>query len=142
MKRNQIPEFAKSITNLHSIYHTPAAVSRDEIEESSIYLLQHIEINKKIYLIFFDSKCCDFVVRNKTLHQHKLGGIGDVCTNSNGIYSVRIPTYNGSNAILIGASLDKITSTFPMHYLNGQVKTDICYDYKRQGNNPASLPIT
>lgn len=69
-----------------------------------------------------------------------LGGIGDVTTSSSdGIYSVKIPTYNNQHAVLTGASLQKITTTFPQYPLT-QVQRDIVTAYRHTGENVNNLP--
>ena len=100
VRRYNIPNYSKSISNYHSTYTFREKSSPSSIEDTGIYQLQNIAIDSKSYLVFFDTGCSDFVVRSKAiplLHnrailQHKgpitLGGIGDVSTtSSNGIYS-------------------------------------------------------
>ena len=95
--------------------------------------------------------CSEFVVRNATIKRlgnnaklqfngsANIGGVGDVTTESSGIYSVRLPFANERNAVLTGPSLPKITDTFPQYPLDDEVK-DIQRFYEKGGENVFDLP--
>ncbi|XP_066917918.1 uncharacterized protein [Clytia hemisphaerica] len=152
VKRPNIPEFSKTISNYYTFQSFPIRPQNDD-SASGIYQLQQIIINSKSYLIFYDSGCSDFVVRDHAIDQLesrarlqekgpiKLGGVGDVSTlSSKGIYSIDLPTFDGSNVTLTGVALKKITSTFPNYPLDCQVKDDIHDAFRRSGGNPSTLP--
>ena len=61
-------------------------------------------------------------------------------TSSEGIYSVTLPKFDGSDATLTGAALKKITVTFPQYPLNEQVIQDINTAFKMNGGDPSTLP--
>ena len=153
-KRTNIPDFSKTISNYHSTQSFRAQSPSESSEDSGIYQLQHISVNSRTYLMFFDTGCSDFVVRTEAIRQltsraelqYKgpimLGGVGDVSTSSSeGIFSVKLPKFDGSNVTLTGVSLGKITATFPQYPLNRQVKHDIHMAYKNNGGNPLTLPV-
>ena len=153
VRRPNVPNYSKSISNYHSTYAFREESPSSSIEDTGIYQLQHIAIDSKSYLVFFDTGCSDFVVRSKAiplLHnratlQHEgpitLGGIGDVSTtSSNGIYSVTLPKYDGSDVTMTGVSLEKITLTFPEYPLDGSVIKDIHTAFTNTGGNPSTLP--
>ena len=70
-----------------------------------------------------------------------LGGVGNAQVTSNhGTYRVKLPLFNGNDAILSGVCLDQITVEFPKYPLKGRVELDIINGYRRIGNNPSRLP--
>ena len=70
----------------------------------------------------------------------QLGGVGGVKAESKyGIYQVKLPLHSGSDAILSGVCLEKITESFPTHPLQGQVMQDIISSYKNSGANTSDL---
>ena len=71
----------------------------------------------------------------------QLGGVGGVKTESKyGIYQVRLPLCSGSDAILSGVCLEKITESFPTYPLQGKVMQDIISSYTNSGGNSCDLP--
>ena len=56
------------------------------------------------------------------------------------IYSVNIPLYDGSEAVMSGVCLDRLTTRFPNYPLRGDVEKDIHEAYRLSGNNIADLP--
>ena len=128
-------------------------------QESAIYILQTIKVNKQNYCLFYDTGCCDMVSRYAAIgsrakresegpraKQEKsippsIGGVGNTEVKSNhGIFQLKLPLFNGSEATLSGVCLDQITVKFPQYPLKGIVEEDIAAGYKRQGNNPRDLP--
>ena len=122
-------------------------------DNNAIYQLQTIEVNGKKFSLFFDSGCGDFVSRydaikrigNKSKQEHKgpvkIGGVGGLMTKSPyGIYSVKLPLYDGSEAVMSGVCLDQITSTFPTYPLQGKVMQDIVSAYRQSGGKANDLP--
>ena len=70
-----------------------------------------------------------------------LGGVGKCKMESpRGIYLVKLPLYNGKNAVLSGICLDKITSTFPIYHLKGDVEKDIQKVFQACARNVKDLP--
>ena len=71
----------------------------------------------------------------------QLGGVGGIKAESKyGIYQVKLPLCSGSDAILSGVCLEKITESFPTYPLQGKVMQDIISSYKNTGGNPSDLP--
>ena len=149
MKIQQLPDFSK---NICLTFHSSNIQQIDD-SDRAIYMLQTIKIDSQPYTIFYDSGCSDFVVRSEATE--RLGnrsvqlcsqsismfGVGGITTNSTkGIYSITLPTSNGHNAVLTGACLDQITSTFPTYPLQGKVENDIQNYWKQQGGNINQLP--
>uniref|UniRef100_A0A7M6DQR2 Peptidase aspartic putative domain-containing protein n=1 Tax=Clytia hemisphaerica TaxID=252671 RepID=A0A7M6DQR2_9CNID len=150
-KRNNMPEFSKNISNFIAISSFQTRSPKDSVDESAIFQFQEVTINHKPYLIFYDSGCDDFIVRTSSVKSLdaelqcqipiNLGGVGGVTTPiRTNVYSVKIPTHDGSDATFVGISLDKITSTFPTYHLNGQVEHDVHEAYKKVGGDPSQLP--
>ena len=92
-------------------------------------MLQTIQIQGKRFNLFFDSGCGDLVCNkeavtrlenmgraNKVLDRPlTITGVGDqkiVCEN--GLYSIKIPLYNGKDVNLSGICVEKITGEFPI----------------------------
>ena len=70
-----------------------------------------------------------------------VGGVGNTEVKSNhGIFQVKLPLFNGSEAIFSGVCLDQIKVKFPQYPLKEIVGEDIPAGYKRQENNPRDLP--
>ena len=122
-------------------------------QESAIYILQTIKVNKKDNSLLFDTGCCDMVPRYAAMKSIgsrakqessipiSIGGVGNTEVKSNyGIFQVNLPLFNGSEATFSGVSLDQITVKFPQYQLKGIVQEDIAAGHKRQGNKPRDLP--
>ena len=56
-------------------------------------------------------------------------------TSSHGTYQVKLPLFNGNDAVLSGACLDQITVEFPKYLLKGQVEYDVRSDYISNGKD-------
>ena len=71
----------------------------------------------------------------------QLGGVGGVKAKSKyGIYQFKLPLCSGSDAILSGVCLEKITESFPTYPLQGKVMQDIISSFKNSEGNPSDLP--
>ena len=125
--------------------------SSDQFNDRGIYLLQRIRVNNNELVIFFDNGCSDFVVSQEgvnLLGQYakqlssqpvSIGGVGNTKTHSTrGIYNVRIPLHNGSEASFSGVCLEKITERFPTYPL-AEVEEDINQQF-RTTNRTGKLP--
>ena len=160
LKNDELPSFSKNIqlsfhtaTEMHSNTTTSYQQSSSHSQETAIYILQTIEVDKKKYTIFYDTGCSDLVCRYKAIKDIgmratqecegpiTLGGVGNLRTESpHGIYQVQLPLHNGQTAVLSGVCLDQITTEFPKYPLQGQVEKDIRDEYEKQGKNPEDLP--
>ena len=163
----QLPEFSKEIKlSFHldqpnispqlPVQPSVACSSNSSTnQDAAVFQIQTIKINNQRYSIFFDSGCGDFVSRYKAVCSLTtnatqeypgpitIGGVGGLTSLSqHGIYKVKIPLHDGSQATMSGVCLDNITSTFPTYPLQGQVINDIIKAYKRAGGNAKDLPIT
>ena len=71
----------------------------------------------------------------------QFGGVEGIKAESKyGIYQVKLPLCSGSDAILSGVCLVKITESFPTYPLQGKVMQDITSSFKNTGGNPSDLP--
>ena len=126
----------------------------ENTEDFAIYMLQTIEIHGKKLNLFYDTGCSDLVCKKNAVEAlSKVGranqilkgplpisGVGDKTTIcEHGLYNVRIPLHNGSEANLSGICLDKITSKFPLYPLE-EVEQDIHKTYIAQNGDPKTLP--
>ena len=150
--KSTLPNFSKKIKlnfhcdNLNKVYksHSASEYNYGEVMDSSVYILQTIQVENRKLNIFFDSGCGDLVCRKEAISDLEeigkasllvpgpivLGGVGDVKTESqHGTYRVDIPLYNGKSAAMRGICLNKITAKFPMYPLRTQVQKDIVYNY-------------
>ena len=123
------------------------------IENAAIYTLQTIQVDGYRFTIFNDTGCSDLVTRFKAIEklgkravqEYKgpisIGGVGDLKIDSHhGIYQIRLPLYNGRDAILSGVCLDQITTSFPMCPMHGRVADDIESMFIDSGGKPGGLP--
>ena len=70
-----------------------------------------------------------------------LGGVGNAqITSSHGTYQVKLPLFNGNDAVLSRVCLDQITVEFPKYPLKGQVEADVRSGYISNGKDPKYLP--
>ena len=118
-------------------------------QESAIYILQTIKVNKKDNSLLFDTGCCDMVPRYAAMKSIgsrakqessipiSIGGVGNTEVKSN---QVKLPSFNDSGSTFSRACLDQITVKFPQYPLNEIVEEYIAAGYKRQRNNPTDLP--
>ena len=114
-------------------------------QEAAIYIIQTIKVNKQNYSLFYDTGCCDMVSRYAAIKSIgsrakqessipiSIGGVGNTDVKSNhGIFQVKLPLFNSSEATFSGVCLEQSSS-------KGIVEEDIAAGYKRQGNNPKDL---
>ena len=149
-KNTNLPQFSKYI---HLMYKTTVLPSTDSNQTAqAIYMLQTIKINGKLYNIFYDSGCADFVVRHEAainlgknaIHEYdgtiQIGGVGGVITETpHGIFSIKLPLVNGNTAMMTGTCLNQITHKFPIYPLQ-KVESDIRECYRKAGNDMNNLP--
>ena len=155
MKQTKLAAFSRDLKlTFHMNQQQPSDYKHPQSnQESAIYILQTIKINKQNYSLFYGTGCCDMVSRYAAIKSIgsrakqessipiSIGGVGNTEVKSNhGIFQVKLPLFNGSEATLSGVCLDQITVKFPQYPLKGIVEEDIAAGYKRQGNNPRDLP--
>ena len=153
MKNPNILSFSRNIKlSFHSdAYYTTKRIDED-VNESGIYLLQAVKIENEVMNVFYDNGCSDCIIKHDATKKLKtsavqvykgsisVGGVGNNITESNhGIYSLKIPLYNGQIATLSGICLDKITSDFPIYPL-ADVERELHESYKSIGGNLYTLP--
>lgn len=146
MKSSYLPSFSRDIQLSFHIQHGYISKSspKDSIKDRGIYLLQPIRVNGNQLNIFYDPGCSDFILSKKAVkllgpcaQQEKsnpvqVGGIGNMSTNSTGLYTVTLPLHDGSTVTLSGLCLDQLTSEFPIYQLK-EVEEDIHGHYKSTG---------
>ena len=161
--KSPVPDFSKQIklsfhcdkpNQVHES-HLVNLFDEDEVTDSSVYILQTIQITDKRFNLFFDSGCGDLVCRKEAISELEelgkanlivpgpitLGGVGDLTTKSpHGVYKVDIPLHSGKSAVMRGVCLNQITSKFPMYPLQKKVKQDIADGYRLAGKDPRNLP--
>ena len=143
IKNPRLPTFARQI-HLH-------VSSNDECHDRGIYILQKVRIDNNDFTIFFDNGCSDFVVSHKAIEllgprakqlssqPVTIGGVGTIRAHSDdGIYNVKIPLHNGTEASFSGVCLEKITETFPTYPL-AEVEKDLNHQY-HLARQPGKLP--
>ena len=70
-----------------------------------------------------------------------LGGVGNQKTMCQyGMYEVKLPLLNGTEAVMIDPCIDHVTDKFPIYPLNGRVQRDINDAYRLQGGDAKALP--
>ena len=70
-----------------------------------------------------------------------LGGVGNAQIRSrHGTYQVKLPLFNGNDAVLSGACLYQITVEFRKYLLKGQVEAGVRSGYISNGKDPKYLP--
>ena len=116
-----------------------------------MYQFQAITINGQDFTVFYDSGCGDFISRYDAIKRLdnifqqipgpiQIGGVGITAESKHGIYTVKLPLFNGQEVELTGLCLDRITSQFPKYPIVGEVGNDIITAYKYVGGNPKDLP--
>ena len=150
----QLPSFSKELDlNYHtSSYRNKAGENNELHEDSAIYMLQTIQIDGKLYSIFYDSGCNDFISRFDAVRNLgnravqvcpgpiRIGGVGGISTETpHGIFNVSIPLKNGNDAKMSGICMNKITATFPTYPLR-EVGKDIREAFKKNGGDMKTLP--
>ena len=105
---------------------------RSDVEDSSIFAFQTIDVAGLKLNFFYDSGCVDLVVSKEgadmlqEIRRAKqefsdpviLNGVGNqesICTH--GVYSVRLPLVNGLEANMCGVCVDDVTAPFPRYNL-------------------------
>ena len=102
-------------------------------QEKAIYIPQTIKMEQHEYPLFYDTGCCDMVSRYAAIKSIgrraskefsgpvTLGGVGNPqITSSHATYKVKLPLFNGNDAVLSGVCLYQITVEFPKYLLKGQ----------------------
>ena len=153
MKQAQLPAFSKELKLTFHTNQSAAYQHSSQKEESAIYILQTIKIENKEYSLFYDTGCCDMVSRYQAVKAIgaraskeisgpiSVGGVGNSQIQTNyGIYKVKLPLFNGSDATFSGVCMDQITVEFPQYPLKGKVEDDIKNGYRKEGKNPQYLP--
>ena len=95
-------------------------------------------MNKQNYTLLYDTGCCDMVssyVAIKSIGSRakkesfiiiSIGGVGNAQVKSNhGIFQVKLPLFNGSEATFSGVCLDQITVKFHQYPVKWIVEEDI-----------------
>ena len=151
---SSLPEYSRQIS-FHVDGDSLSIENNLEDQESSIYVLQKVQVDDLSLNIFFDSGCGDLVSKKGAIDKLEefgrasqeipgpipLFGVGNQQSESrHGIYKVKIPLYDGREAVMSGICLDQVTKAFPMYPLRGQVEEDIHKAYELDGNNPDRLP--
>ena len=103
-------------------------------EESVIYILQTIKVDKKLYSLFCDTGCCDMVSRydavksigSRAVQESPIpisvGVDNSMIKSDHGIFQVRLPLFNDSDAVFSGVCFGQITVEFPHYSLKGKVQ--------------------
>ena len=154
MKNSNIPSFSRNIKlSFHSdAYHSGGVIKTEKTDEVGIYLLQRIKVNDQLVNVFFDNGCSDCVIKHATAKRLdsaasqvydgriSIGGVGNSISESNhGIYSIKMPLYDGKVATLSAICLDQITFKFPTYPLE-DVEKEIHVNYRKIGGDPNMLP--
>ena len=149
-------ENKKRLENLRTyrnqMSHTKDQDSKEaEIDDKAIYILQTIEVNSEPFTIFYETGCGNMVSKfsaikrlGKKAKQECKGPIKLGCVQTEspyGIYQIKLPLINGSEATLSGVCLENITNDFPVYPLQGKVKKDIEKFYQQPGGSPNDLPV-
>ena len=139
MRQTHLPAFSK---DLKLTFHTNQQTtnSNHEVnisnEEKAIYILQTIKVGQQQNSLVYDTGSCDMVSRYsaiKTVGDRavqevprpiSIGGVGNVeIKTTHGIYRVKLPLFNGNDAVFIGVCLDQITVQFSKYHYKGELKT-------------------
>ena len=137
MKQTKLPAFSRDLKlKFHMNQTQPSDYKHlQSNQESSIYILQTIKVNKQNYSLFYDTGCCDMVSRYAAIkligprakHESSIpisiSRAGNARVKSNhGIFQVKLPLFNGSEVAFSGVCLDQITVKFPQYQLKGNRK--------------------
>ena len=113
MKQNKLAAFSRDLKlTFHMNQQQPGDYKHlRSSQESTIYILQTIKVNKQNYFLFYDTGCCDMVSRYAAIKSIRsgakqessipisIGGVGNTQVKSNhGIFLVKLPLFNGSKA--------------------------------------------
>ena len=156
MKQTKLPAFSR---DLKLTFHMNQQQRSDykylqSNQESAIYILQTIKVNKQNCSLFYDTGCCDMVSRYAAIKSIgsrakqesfipiSIGGVGNTEVKSNhGIFQVKLLLFNGSEATFSGVCLDHLTVKFLQYPLKGIVE-DIAAGYKRFAAITSLLGVT
>ncbi|XP_066917852.1 uncharacterized protein [Clytia hemisphaerica] len=153
--KQPLPTYSKNISIFHSIFKSQLIKpSPTDDQHDAIFILQPIRIENSNFTIFYDNGCSDFISRYQsvqrlgpsrakqvydgTIHMKGIAGISS--PTNHGIYEVNLPLRIGGNALMTGPCLDRVTNTFPMYPLNGEVFNDIKTAFITNGGNASTLP--
>ena len=131
-------------------------LKHDEGSNLAIYMLQTIQIQNKNSNLFLDSVYGDLMYKKEAVMILEsmgratkiydgpltLSGVGDNKTScKHGLFSVKLPLFNGREVNLSGVCLDKITSEFPNYPLK-EVEKDIrkAFRFASNKNDPRKPP--
>ena len=154
-EKDKLPDYAKNICfhNQLTVYHSEVPepevevstngvnhFDQPDIKDKGIYLLQEIEIEGRIFQLFYDNGCGELTMtmaailllmeigRARLMYPGPVDLIG-VCeqtsTSPHGIYQISLPMFNGRNAVMTGLCVDQVTAEFPKYPLRGRVEDDI-----------------
>ena len=112
------------------------------VQEKAFYILQTIKVEQHEYSLIYDTGCCDMILLYAAIKSIgkrapkefyepvTIGGVGNAqITSNHGTYQVKLPLFNGNDAVPSGVCLDHITAEFPKYPLNGQVEADVRSGY-------------
>ena len=113
---NQLPSFSRDLKLSFYMNQNQSPNSQEmSDQEETIYILQTIKVEQHEYSLFYDTGCCDMVSRYAAIKSIgkraskelsgpvTLGGVGNAqITSSHGTYQVKLPLYNGNDAVLSG----------------------------------------
>ena len=150
---NQLPSFSRDLKLLFHMNQNQSPNSQEmSDQEKEIYILQTIKVEQHEYSLFYDTGCCDMVSQyaaikstGKRASKEFSGpvtlGVGNAqITSSRGTYQVKLPLFNGNDAVLSGVCLDQITVEFLLKdLLKGQVEYDVRSGYISNGKDPKYL---
>ena len=121
-----LPEYSKNIRiGFHNL--NAKEYEKSLSNEDSVFLLQTIQVENKKFNLFYDSGCQDLVSKKEAIDKLEvigrassqlpgpitLFGVGNQKSEStHGIYSVRLPLFDGRDAVMSGICLD-IPQNFP-----------------------------
>ena len=154
-----LPEHSKNIRicfhNLNVKITKKSLFHSKNKHEDSLFLLQTIKIDSEKFNLFYGTGCQDSASKKEAIDKLELlrrassqlpgpitsFGVGNQKSISkHGIYSVKLPLFDGGNAMISGICLDRITTEFPIYSLKGDVEEDIHKSYRLKGLNVEDLP--
>ena len=118
-------------------------------------MLQTIRVGNTKINLFFDTGCSELVSKRGAISSLEklnrasrerdgpivLRDVGNQKTMCQyGMYKVKLPLYNGTEAVMSGPCIDHVTDEFPIYPLNGRVQRDIYDAYRLQGGEVKALP--
>ena len=130
---NQLPSFSRDLKLSFQMNQNQSPNSQEMSDEvKAIYILQTIKVEQQEYSLFYDTGCFDMVScyapiksigkrASKGFSGPVTLGVGNAqITSSHGTYQVKLPLFNGNDAVLSGVCLYQITVEFPKYLLKGQ----------------------